>query len=355
MKGIKNSKYYMLSAFFYGLTIYCYSAIWIIIPVIVFLQLLYVLLMKKLKPDIFLLIAFLILCVMATPALLFILVNSGYIEEIRTGFISIPKMLFFRGGDISVNNIPANLLYTAKMLFLQNDELIWNSIDKFGIYYHGAQLFSLIGFGICIRQIVVGIKKKQLELSVFLMIQFIAALLIGATVQVNITRINAIHISIVAFNAIGLMAVINLIAKKIKIIKYIAIVGMLGIFVLFMGYYIKRYVPVLGTFYQDGIIEAVDKAMDLSNDNETAICVRNVYYPKILLLAEVSPGTYINETEYEYYPSAYLHPTRIGNIYFEIPPENEECVYIVSYWFADEYRAQGYQVITYKEICVAYK
>ena len=103
VKGLDKPKFLLLSAFMYGLSLYCYATYWIYTPFIILLECIYCLALKKLKFDRNLLLSAVILAVMALPLVLFLLINYGLLDEIRTPFISIPKILYMRNGELSLD------------------------------------------------------------------------------------------------------------------------------------------------------------------------------------------------------------------------------------------------------------
>ena len=60
-----------------------------------------------------------ILFVMAIPLFLFLAVNFNLIPEIRTSFLSIPKLTGFRGGELSPENVRAGLGNLFALLFTE--------------------------------------------------------------------------------------------------------------------------------------------------------------------------------------------------------------------------------------------
>ena len=87
VKGLKNNRYWILSAMMYGAALYSYSITWAVVPTTVLLLGIYVMFSKqKISWRATVLSAF-VLFVMALPLMLFVLVNNGFIPEIRTEFI----------------------------------------------------------------------------------------------------------------------------------------------------------------------------------------------------------------------------------------------------------------------------
>ena len=141
--GMDNSKYFIVSAVMYGLSLYSYATIWPFVPIMLFLQVLYALYMNRIKIEKNTVIAVLILEILALPLFLFLLVNTDRIDEIRTPFMSIPKLLYFRGGELSLENVGGNIKNVFDILIKQTDGLVTNACDRYGIFYRHLRLLKL--------------------------------------------------------------------------------------------------------------------------------------------------------------------------------------------------------------------
>lgn len=157
--GVDNPKYYMLSALFYGLTLYTYAAVWSMLPVTLILQILYLIYIKKLKWNKFMAAGILILIVLAVPLLLFVAVNIGYLEEIRSPVISIPKLVAMRSSDISFEQIGEKFSRLFNILLEQNDGLYWNCTVEYGMYYKFTTPFAILGLLFCMKNAIISIKN----------------------------------------------------------------------------------------------------------------------------------------------------------------------------------------------------
>lgn len=113
LRAMDNSKWLMLSALMYGLSLYCYSAAWPVIPFLILAELIICLKRKYLKPDRYMALFVVILGLVALPALLFMAINYGLMDEIRTAFISIPKMVAFRNDEVALSSFAALLAVTG--------------------------------------------------------------------------------------------------------------------------------------------------------------------------------------------------------------------------------------------------
>ena len=88
-----------------GLTLYTYALTFLILPLFLLFTLIYLFSIRRLKvKNLFALgvpVFFL-----ALPLMLMLAVNNGLLPEIKTGFFTIPKLLYYRGAEFSPANIP---------------------------------------------------------------------------------------------------------------------------------------------------------------------------------------------------------------------------------------------------------
>ena len=146
VKGADKNAYFLLSALFYGLALYSYSVTWLAVPLMLMVFGIYILVSSPKINPLYVMGAVVILLVFALPHILFLLVNNGVIPEIRTDFLSIPKMVEMRTGEISIKNLFSFGGYKNlfNILFFQKDGLLWNSTD-YGMFYPFSILFFILG------------------------------------------------------------------------------------------------------------------------------------------------------------------------------------------------------------------
>ena len=121
LKGCDNNKYFLISALFYGCSLYCYSTLWVYVPLVLILSAVWMFWQGKLKINRYIIGAVIILAVMAVPLILFVMVNMGWMEEIHTGLFSVPRLVAMREDGYSLSHIPGNFLNFCKRFLLQND------------------------------------------------------------------------------------------------------------------------------------------------------------------------------------------------------------------------------------------
>ena len=133
VKGLEKPKFLIVSAAFYGLSLYAYATIWVAVPFIVLVNVAYALWVRSIHNNRYTWISLSVLVVLALPLVLFMLVNKGYMAEIRLPFLSIPKLVYFRDSEISFQRIPENFMNLWNILKNQSDGLPWNFISKHGL------------------------------------------------------------------------------------------------------------------------------------------------------------------------------------------------------------------------------
>jgi 4-amino-4-deoxy-L-arabinose transferase-like glycosyltransferase len=176
----ENSRWFPVSMLFYGLSLYCYAAAWTVMPLIILGPILYLLFSKRLKIDRWILTGAILFCVLAVPVFLLFMVNTGIIGEIRTGFLSVPRMYHFRNSEVAVS--PAvfmkRLAASVKMFLRQDDGNVWNFASGYGIYYHFSIFFIVTGLIVSAYSF---IRKREAHgLSCIMLCQLAAGILLSA-------------------------------------------------------------------------------------------------------------------------------------------------------------------------------
>ena len=187
----------------YGLSLYTYATVWIYVPVMLAVQLVYCMAYKKIRFTRHLALFVLALFVMAVPLLLFLLVNYGYIDEIRTPLFSVPKLLYMRTGEISFDE-KARKLEIFKSIFLaQDDGWIWSSPKKYGLFYRITMPFALAGLVGCIVRFAAASRRREFCPEALLPVQLIVCLPQLILIKGNVNRFNMLFIPLVIMAALG--------------------------------------------------------------------------------------------------------------------------------------------------------
>lgn len=354
--GTEKKPWLLISALFYGLTLYCYATFWLILPFVLLFQISYALHCRKLAVDRYLIGFIAILGFLAVPLFLFLAINYGWIPEISTRFISIPKMAYYRGGEFSVTDIAANIIGFLKMFFTQKDSGIWNAVPGFGYYYLFSWPFILIGFLVIFKRSIAAWKEHTFYmpavfLFMFLIFLFEAMLLSDG----ELNKVNTMHLSVILFCCVGFHECIRQVGNKIGIcllILYLVFFGM------FLHEYTHDYNDLMAEEFQEGAIEAVSFADTLT---EEVICVCcDIYYPKLMYATKMDPYTAADTTIYTNYPAKFLEVSHIGNIDRHVQLEKYLDQYSVFVWentdsVKEIFTDAGFQIREFSKYLVAYK
>lgn len=357
--GLKKSRYFLLSALMYGLSLYCYATIWPVVPVILMLQLAYVLCYKKIRLSGEHILSAGLLFLLALPLFLFLLVNNGTIPEIRLPFLSIPKLVYMRSGEVSLSNIPENAKNLWDILYGQTDGLPWNSTQKFGIFYHGTLIFFGVGLAGCIIKIIRHFYRREEAPELFLLIWVFGGVMLGLVVNVNINRINCLFIPMILISAMGICDLVKLAAYFMKqreilvLILPLFIYGM--VFFEFEQYYFTDYAEEIAWYFCDGLENAMEEAM---KHEGTIYVTKNANYARILFYSRQNVKEYIDTVEYTNYPAAFLDVSRFGRFCFGISTgvPDENGIYLMDGYVDGSIFENGeYTMEQYGRYTLAYK
>lgn len=137
-----GSHWFSLASFFFGLCLYAYGTAYAAIPVFLLLAVIVLLRWKMLRWGA-LAAGMAIFTVTAAPIGLFVLINTFDLDPIQLGRISIPRLptrprfatvSSVYGGSFWQSTV-TNLATLWKVLWRQDDGLIWNQVKPFGYLY----------------------------------------------------------------------------------------------------------------------------------------------------------------------------------------------------------------------------
>ncbi|MBO5397340.1 MAG: glycosyltransferase family 39 protein [Clostridia bacterium] len=300
-----SNKLLFISGIFFGLSLYTYALSFIIIPLILLLDCIYLLHIKEFnfkKLVIFGIPIFLF----SIPLMLMLLINNGYVEEI-SGFITIPKLVGYRGSDIMFPNFIENFYIIGTIFSFDNTRIFgsvywYNALEEFGTIYYANIPFFLLGFAWAFTKMVKSIKEKKFDINSIFIFWFLAVLFCMFMVKTpTIHRANAIFTPIVYFVAIGIYVAFK---KSKAFIIPVTLILTIN-FGMFLNYYFREYNKnsegkfLFATTYLDVLDYAKSlKREDIYFDQ----LLTSEQYIYTLLDHEVSPYSYNTELivgEYE--------------------------------------------------------
>lgn len=349
--GIDKPNYLIASTVFYGLSLYCYATIWFIVPIIIIFQFIYLLYSHKLRFTKQLWLAGLLLFLLALPLLLFILINTGNMPEIKTDFISIPQLVHMRKRDFSLTNISQKLYTLFEIIVFQTDGCIWNSVPTYGMHYLFSLPFTILGLGILLGKTYSAVKNHIFNLQVFITIQLICSLILGLLIKVNINRINCLHLYTIICTALGLYYFGKILRQRLL---YLILAIYLISFSAFQIYYYTDYKTNISKQFQEGLDDAVKYAMQTEG---TIHITDSISYAKILFYSKIPVNEYIRTVRYNNYPAKFLKVLQFGRFQFahNMIPDNKTGSYIIEASEVSEFKDAGYQIKIFKNFIVAYK
>lgn len=356
VKGIKNNKYFIFSAIMYGTALYSYAITWTVVPVTVFLCGVYLLLSKQKISWKYVLISAGILFILALPLILFVLVNNGYMEEVRTSFFSVPKMLVMRDSEISPKNLIDPECWNSfwNVFYKQNDGLPWNSTGDFGMFYFISIPFMVIGIGKSFGVAWKKIKEKSFSYEiVFLLCAFASVICCLMLKNPNINRINCLHFCTLIFITVGIVEATSWF-KSGQYFKHAIAVGYMLSFLSFCGTYFGSYNETIGYYFNNGAGECIQYVKSLGC--ESCSVDSSIFYSQVLFYDQTPVNEFRENVEFTNYPAAYLSVSSFGKYDFGIDYYNigEYDAYIVRNEDAEWFTENGYVIKTFGNYTVCY-
>lgn len=346
----KTTNGYIIAGICFGLTLYTYVISYMILPIFLAMTIIYMLYTKKIK-FINIVIMGIPIFILAIPLILMILVNNGYIREIK-GFISIPELWIYRGTEISLSNIKANLVFIKTMF--TNDHLVYNAFPEYGTIYKFAPFLSIFGFFVEINNLFINIKNRKFKVNSLILFLFISAISCALVItEPNINRANAIFIPLLFFVAVT----IKHIYKNYKIFFAIIICLYFISFASFINFYFNKYETKY--MYQPLFERDIFKAMDYINNN-------NEFQNREIHINTTSDEPYIYTlianpiSPYEFSETLCREGRNIvsyGKYYFNNKEIKDEAIYCIRNddAFIDELVGYGFNIKNINTYTIAYK
>lgn len=343
VRGLEKKRFLLLSAFFYGLSLYSYAVIWPIVPFIVAAQGLYCLPHKKLRIDRWTLGAAAILFFMALPLLLFILVNSGILPEIVLPFMTIPLMNGYRGSEIALNPVAmwANLRNALSLLWNQNIGSPFDILLPWGLFYDIGRVFIVIGTIALVWKVLKSFRCKTFSSEYFLFIQLAGGGLTCLLVTAILHQINSLYIPLVLAESYGIWVVTESIYRKRVFLGRMAVVLLTSVYfvclLLFQRDYYTDYRQLVGAYFAEGLEECVAYAWDKCSEKNISniVAEKGAQWPRLLLYTETLPSDFLDSVIYDVPPAPESFETKGIHIQTRIHYDNinQESIYII--YFTD--------------------
>lgn len=284
----KKNRYFLLAGILFGITLYTYAISYLVLPLFLGITIIYALIHKKIKISNVLCLS-IPLFILALPLMLMILINKGIIPEIKTNYFSIPKMLFYRGGEFSLKNILDN--WDIFGIILWNDGWIYNSNKAFGTMYYMSIPFIIYGLVISIKNV---LYNKEIDIDFLINILFLSCFIVGLILsEPNVNKLNAIYFPLIYYLVLGIY---KFLLKNHKL-SIILVLGYGSLYIGFLKYYFIEYPNNIQNDWlyvnEDDITKAAEYA--LTKDSDTIYFNDNEIY--IALALKVSAYAYQDRLE----------------------------------------------------------
>lgn len=362
VRGLEKEKYLLLSAFFYGLSLYCYAVIWLIVPLILLLQIGYGLWQKKLRIDGCSLLATSILFVMALPLILFILVNRGVIAEITLPFMTIPVMKGYRGDEIaiSLSQMWSNLRAALSLLWHQNTGAPYDILLPWGLFYDIGRIFIVAGAVCMTVKAAGGLRRKEYTGETFLYIQLIGGGVLTLFVTAVLHQINALYIPLVICEGYGIWRLLEALKKyngtAAKAAGGITVVLYLFCLIGFQRDYYTDYRELVDAYFAAGVEECVDYALEACGEQGLSVITveKGAQWPRLLLYTETLPSEYLASVVYDTPPApvSFVKDDILIRTRIDYGHIDRNSVYIL-YFVDEEIFAQDFELTRFYDWYVA--
>ena len=376
IRGLDNRRFLPLAALAYGSALYCYAVIWPVVPVILLLEILYGLYHKKLSLNKWSVGSSALLFVLALPLLLFVMVNSGLIPEIRLPFMTIPAMSGYRGGELawSLSGMWSNLKRTGALLLRQNIGAPYDILLPYGLFYNIGRFFIITGFICLLWNLVKKLRRREFSWEFFIFAQLAGAGVNVLLVTAVLHQVNSLFIPLVLCETYGVWSLVSFGTKHLKKLdlKHLglyfsraATVGMAGIYLLclvfFQHSYYTDYRELVSDYFGQGVEEAVDFAVEQSEKSalqtvsvpgrvkagtsqkrvlRDIVVEKGAQWPRVLLFSETEAPEYLENVEYAARPAPARFSADGITFHFGVDLKNirKDSIYIIYYNAVQSFR-----------------
>lgn len=326
----RNGKFrwYLLTGCLFGISFYAYSMSYVLIPIFLGINLIYLVIIKRTSLKNLCALTFPVFLA-AVPLLLFLAVNNGLIDEIKTHFFSVPKLAIYRGNEINFKNILTNLKPGPYNLFYSmfvNDRCTYNIVPRFGSLYYFSIPFICYGLFLCVRRSIKSIQNRSYSFDLLVTSLFLVTFVFSLFLEgVNANRGCVLYIGFIYFLIVGSYKFL----KKNWIYSSISGVVYLVLFITFINFYFKEFPAYLDDNTMFGSIDDLKESLlfaDTVNRYNDTIYVLDRGQPYIytLLALDIDPFTFNQHLTM----SNDNYVKIFGKYRFRLDAIMPECVYI---------------------------
>lgn len=323
--------YYVLTGALMGFTLYSYALSYVVTIFFLIAMFIYTIYLKKFELKKW--IAMGIPCfIFALPLILFQMVNMDILPDLNLLGIDIKRMITYRGDEVALKNIIANIKFIPKLL-IGYDNLPYNAFDNtiaFGTVYIFMAPIIVAGFVIMTIDVVKGFKKKEFDKFAIIWLFFMCSMAVLMLVDgLSINNANQMYMTFIVF---AIYCIVKM-SGKWSITTPIVLAVSAIFFLCYSKFYFMDQNDVYGKniiyFYGTQAYEIVNYAEKTYNPNGD----KHVYFEEqyedqgaeVFLLSALKD---VPPWEFDY------DRTEFGNVSLHFPEEfkeNENAIYILGY------------------------
>lgn len=298
LKSTLDNRWFMTGCVFFAICFYAYGSAYAAVPIFLLISTPLLLSIKRVSVKTTML-GIGILAFLSIPILLFFSMNFLGLASIHLGPFTIPRFpvqpryesLSVLFGENRLQLITHNLLVLLKVLIVQTDGLIWNSLPSYGYFYVVTFPLELIG----LLMLMFWKNKTGHPERLMALAWILGALMIGLQIEVNINRINLIFMPLILCTAI----LLEWLAERSQILFTVSICAFLIAFAFFIwDYFGKAYQDEIGREFSTGFLPAMNFAIQADNRPICASDKVNMPYIYALFAEKPNPLDYLNTVEY---------------------------------------------------------
>lgn len=253
--------YYFFAGLFFGITLYTYAISYIVLLLFLAVSTLYLIYLRKFSFGKTVILA-IPLALLATPLILFQLVNMQVLPEFRFLFTEFKRLPGYRGGDLGLHYIPQNLMFFKDMI-CGNVILLYNAHPSYGTLYLFSVPLILHGFGICIVKTIRSIREKLFSMEALLALLAVIAYFMALIIlDPNVNKANEIYFPLMFFIAIS----VHYIWEHLPTILPVIPIGYMCAFLAFSSFYFLHYNDPQYEYLNFADVEVGNAIMHLNNN-----------------------------------------------------------------------------------------
>ena len=339
VKALDKPGYFIPASLLFSLALYAYAPSYCVIPVFYGGAFLIFWFKKTINRKILTLGAVSFVLV-AIPILLFVLTNFFKWGDIHIGPLTAPQISASEArfsSAMSGGSLVGRIDNFYQNVILQRDWTTWNTLEPYGVFYVISLPFTLLG--------IVSAWTKRTPLTYLLSGWLGAGLLLFVLMRsTNINRVNIVFLPLILFAAMGLADVMKRDWKRI-----LAIV--LTYCILFTGFatgYVKQYVQEQNSAFYADLGEAIQKANEAADADDTIYVTTEINMPYIFVLfyTQIPPREYLETVQIEDYEAEFRSVSTFGRYVFDTGALEASApgLYIIPAYHAETYAQFGDEV-----------